>query len=315
VPVTTRSPLVAVLPAGVRSWATEAVVAGGGTVVAPSDAEALVWTATGLQPGGGPDDLKAVLAGYPRIRWIQLPWAGVEPYADAGVFDQGHVWTSGKGVYARPVAEHALALALAGLHQIKGFSRATGWTAQAGDDLLGRRVAIFGGGGITEVLVDLLQPFGGHITVVRRHPAPMTGADQVVGWADREAVLRGADVVFLALALTSETDGFLGRPQLAAMPAHAWLVNVARGRHVVTDDLVAALRDGVIAGAALDVTEPEPLPDGHPLWDLPNCLITPHTANTTEMATPLLSARIATNVGRFAAGEELVGLVDAGLGY
>ncbi len=81
------------------------------------------------------------------------------------------------------------------------------------------------------------------------------------------------------------------------MEQHAWLVNVARGRHVVTDDLVWALRKGVIGGAGLDVTDPEPLPDDHPLWSLPNCIITPHVGNTPEMAVPLLSERIATNVG------------------
>lgn len=95
----------------------------------------------------------------------------------------------------------------------------------------------------------------------------------------------------------------------------AWLVTVARGRHVDTDALVAALRDGTIRGAGLDVTEPEPLPDGHPLWDLPNVILTPHTANTQEVAGPRLSRRIADNVRRFANGGELVGTVDAGHGY
>ena len=99
------------------------------------------------------------------------------------------------------------------------------------------------------------------------------------------------------------------------MEEHAWLVNVARGPHVVTDDLVEALRDGAIGGAGLDVTDPEPLPDGHPLWSLPNCVITPHVGNTREMAVPLLSARIAENVRRWAAGEELIGPVDPTLGY
>ena len=99
------------------------------------------------------------------------------------------------------------------------------------------------------------------------------------------------------------------------MEPHAWLVNVARGRHVDTDALVRALGDGRIGGAALDVTEPEPLPDGHPLWSLPNVIVTPHTANTQEMAVPLLSARITENVRRFAAGEDLVGPVDGSLGY
>jgi len=92
-------------------------------------------------------------------------------------------------------------------------------------------------------------------------------------------------------------------------------VNVARGGHVVTDDLVDALRGQVVGGAALDVTDPEPLPSDHPLWGLPNCLITPHTANTAEMAEPLLTARIRENVRRFVAGEPLIGAVDPDLAY
>ena len=99
------------------------------------------------------------------------------------------------------------------------------------------------------------------------------------------------------------------------MEEHAWLVNVARGRHIVTDDLVDALRAGTIGGAGLDVTDPEPLPDGHPLWSMPNCVITPHIGNTQAMAKPLLSARITENVRRWAAGEELLGPVDPALGY
>jgi phosphoglycerate dehydrogenase-like enzyme len=94
-----------------------------------------------------------------------------------------------------------------------------------------------------------------------------------------------------------------------------WLVNVARGGHLNTDALVEALRQGSIAGAALDVTDPEPLPDGHALWDLANCIITPHTADTIEMVLPLLAERIRTNVALFAADETLVGLVDPAAGY
>jgi phosphoglycerate dehydrogenase-like enzyme len=103
--------------------------------------------------------------------------------------------------------------------------------------------------------------------------------------------------------------------ELELMERHAWLVNVARGQHVVTDDLVAALREGIIGGAGLDVTDPEPLPQGHPLWSLPNCIITPHVGNTPEMAVPLLSERITANVRRFAADEELLGSVHVHLGY
>ena len=124
-----------------------------------------------------------------------------------------------------------------------------------------------------------------------------------------------ADLVVVALALTPETTGIIGAKELAAMERHAALVNVARGRHVVTTDLVDALENGVIGGAGLDVTDPEPLPDGHPLWRAPNCVITPHTANTLAMARKPLSARITENVRRFAAGEPLIGPVDPVLGY
>ncbi len=298
-----------------RPWAADAVRSGGGTVVQPGDAEALVWTATGFEPGFRPNDLVALLKQHQAIRWVQLPWAGVEPFVEGGIFDRDHVWTSGKGVYARPVAEHALALALAGLRHLKAYSEARAWTAQAGTTLVDGRATVFGGGGTTEELVDLLQPFRCRITVVRKRPAPMQGVHPVLGWEQRYEALPGADAVFLALALTPETARSFGRHEFEAMERHAWLVNVARGGHVVTDELVDALTQHTIGGAALDVTDPEPLPDGHPLWALPNCLITPHTANTYEMAIPLLTARIAENVRRYAAGEPLLGLVEPALGY
>ncbi|HSS10173.1 MAG TPA: NAD(P)-dependent oxidoreductase, partial [Acidimicrobiales bacterium] len=212
-----NTPRIAVLPADVRPWAAEAVRSGGALVAAPADAEALVWTATGFEPGFRPDDLIATLKEHPGIRWVQLPWAGVEPYAAADAFDHEHVWTSGKGIYARPVAEHALALALAGLRRLKVYAEARSWTAQSGTSLVDGRVTIFGGGGITEELVGLLEPFRCRITVVRKRPVSMPGVSQVVGWDQRDQVLAEADAVFLALALTSETAGFFGRSQLVGM--------------------------------------------------------------------------------------------------
>jgi phosphoglycerate dehydrogenase-like enzyme len=316
----TAAPRIAVLPPDVRPWGADAVRAGGGVVVDVAEADALVWTATGWDAGYQPSDLAQLLESNPGIGWIQLPWAGVEPFTAAGVIDSAHVWTCGKGVYAQPVAEHALALALAGLHHLKPYSEARSWTDQAGVGLAGGRVCVFGGGGIAQALIGLLAPFECHITVVRKRPEAMAAVDTVIGWdefgsAMGPEALGEADLVVLALALTPETTGFFGRPQFDAMASHAWLVNVARGRHVVTGDLVDALAAASIGGAALDVTEPEPLPDRHRLWTLPNCLITPHTGNTYEMAIPLLSARIADNVGRFGAGEALLGRVLPDLGY
>ena len=128
-------------------------------------------------------------------------------------------------------------------------------------------------------------------------------------------VLPNADAVVLACALTPETTGLIGARELALMKHDAWLVNVGRGKLIVTDDLVAALRERRIGGATLDVTDPEPLPKDHPLWALDNCLITPHIGNTRAMAVPLLTERVIANCRLFAAGQPLIGVVDVALGY
>jgi phosphoglycerate dehydrogenase-like enzyme len=309
--MTAPAPQVAVAPEPAATWVADAVRAGGGEVVPVAEAEALVWTSP-----RGTDDLRAVLEAAPGIRWVQLPWAGVEEFVRAGMFDDGRTWTCGKGVYAEPVAEHALALALAGLRHLPERIRATSWGRQSGLSLYDANVTIVGAGGITRCLVDLLTPMRTEVTVLRRDASlPFDGAARTLGIDRLHDALPGADVVVLALALTPETERVIGAAELARMAPHAWLVNVARGRHVDTDALVEALREGRIGGAGLDVTEPEPLPDGHPLWTLPNVILTPHTANTQEMARPLLSARITENVRRYAAGEPLIGPVDATHGY
>ena len=299
---------IAVQPPNSPEWVRDAGIAGGGHIVEPADASAIVWTAARNASG-----LREVLDANAHLEWVQVPFAGIENFVP--ILDDSRIWTCGKGVYAEPVAEHALALALAGMRHISSYSRATQWTGPAGRNLLGAAVTIVGGGGITESLVRLLQPFNCSITVVRRTVEDIEGVDTVVGQENLVDALAGADVVFLALSLTRETIGLIGRPELEVMEPHAWIINVARGGHIVTDDLVWALQNNVIGGAALDVTDPEPLPENHPLWSLPNCIITPHVGNTPEMAVPLLSARITENVKRFINDETLIGLVDVRHGY
>jgi phosphoglycerate dehydrogenase-like enzyme len=301
---------IAVAPPGRAGHLVDAVAAGGGEVGDVDDADALVWT-----DPDDPDGLGRVLDEHRRLVWIQLPWAGIEPYAEVVRAHADRTWTSGKGVYAEPVAEHALALALAGRRHLGPYARAGTWTGQRGEYLLGTRVTIVGGGGITRSLLRLLAPFGCDVTVVRRSPEALEGATRVVPDDRLDEALTGADVVVLALALVPETEGLIDRRRLGLLAPGACLVNVARGAHVVTDDLVAALRDGPLGSAGLDVTDPEPLPDGHPLWDLPNAIVTPHTGNTAEMAVPLLSARVTENVRRWLAGETLLGPIDPDLGY
>ena len=303
-----RAPRIAVLPAPAADWIVEAVTAGGGHVVDVDRAEALVWT----NPRD-PQGLEESLVSGPEIRWVQLPYAGVEHFVH--LFDDDRSWTCGKGVYAPPVAEMALTLALAGLRGIGTYATLQSWSGPIGRNLHGARVTVLGGGGITEALVGLLRPFDCHLTVVRNRVQEMEGVDEVLE-ADRYVdALPGADLVVLALALTPDTEGLIGRSEFEAMERHAWLVNVARGRHVITDHLVEALRDGVIGGAGLDVTDPEPLPEGHPLWAMDNCIITPHVGNTPEMARPLLFKRIKSNVKRFARDDALLGPIDPELGY
>jgi phosphoglycerate dehydrogenase-like enzyme len=304
----TDAPRIALVPERAPTWMADAVTAGGGHLVEPKEAEGLVW--------GSPvdaDGLGAALRGATSVRWVQLPWAGVEHFVH--LMDDDRLWTCGKGVYAEPVAEMALTLALAGMRGLGTYARAASWEKPQGVNLLGARVTILGGGGITESLLRLLKPFDCHVTVVRNRVQDMDGADVVLESDLLTDSLPGADLVVVALALTPDTEGIISASELGLMEPHAWLVNVARGRHIVTDDLVAALRDGVIGGAGLDVTDPEPLPDGHPLWALPNCIITPHVANTPDMAQPLLAERITQNVRRFGRGEELIGPVDPELGY
>jgi phosphoglycerate dehydrogenase-like enzyme len=301
----------AVGPDGVDAWLADAVRAGGAEVVDVAEADALLWAAPD-DPGG----LADLLATHgDRLGWVQLPWAGVEPYL--GVMDADRTWTCGKGVYAEPVAELALTLALAGRRGLGKYARARWWRQHGpiGTNLGGASVTVLGGGGITQALLRLLGPFDCDVTVVRREPAPLAGATRVVGPDGTDAALEGADLVVLALALTPETRGLIDARRLGLLGPTTWLVNVARGAHVVTDDLVDALVRGTIGGAGLDVTDPEPLPEDHLLWDLPNCIITPHVGNTPEMARPLLAERISTNVRRWLDGRPLIGGVDVARGY
>jgi phosphoglycerate dehydrogenase-like enzyme len=301
-------PRIAVGPHGVADWARDAVRDGGGEVVEPSEAQGLIWTDFDTT-----DQLVATLARNPGIAWVQVPFSGVETYLP--YIDATRTWTSAKGVFGGAVAELALALLLGGMRHVAGYAREQQWTEDHGRSLFGARVTILGAGGIAQALISLLQPFNCHITVVRNRQGDLPEVDKVVTTPELNTALSEADAVVMAVALTPQTHDIMGRRQFEVMQSHAWLVNVGRGKQIVTDDLVWALETGEIGGAALDVTNPEPLPIGHPLWSLPNCIITPHVGNTAEMVPPLLALRIAENVRRFANGEQLIGIIDQSVGY
>ncbi len=285
-----------------------AVVDAGGRLGGLADAGALIWA----DPKAAAD-FPGIIAQAPHVSWIQLPYAGINPFVEH--LDADHIWTCGKGTYARPVAEYALGAILAGLRGFPTYARASTWGAPIGHNLDAAVVTIIGGGGIAGELLALLEPFSCETRVVRRTPRPMAGADLVVGTDELPTACAGADVVVVAAALTPETTGIVDETVLAAMADHGWVVNVGRGPHVVTADLLSALRTGGIGGAFLDVHDTEPLPDDSELWNEPNVVITPHIGNTPAMGLTLLATTVTENVGRWLRGDELVSLVDVEAGY
>jgi phosphoglycerate dehydrogenase-like enzyme len=304
---------IAVLPEPEQRF-VDAVEAGGG-IVRPLDDEtrAVVWLSSSQ-----PEVLRETLDSHPAIEWVQLPWAGVDAFADllADYGDRKLVFTSAKGAYSQPVAEHALALTLALLRQLPRKARSTAWAEEeTGLSLFGATVVLVGAGGIALEIMRLLAPFDCAVTIVRRSAEPVPGAVRTVTTDRLAEVLPDADVVILAAASTNETARMLGAEQFAAMKPSAVLVNIARGALVDTDALAAALADGTIDGAGLDVTDPEPLPDGHALWSEPGCIITSHNADTKAMTRPLLAARLSTNVEAFLGDGRFVGVVDVVKGY
>lgn len=286
----------------------DAVVRGGGTLASIDEAEALVWA----DPGRA-DMFPAIAAAGTSVEWIQLPYAGIETFGDY-LFD-GPEWTCGKGVYATPVAEHALAMMLAGRRDLHKFIPATTWGDRTGENLLGTTITILGGGGIAEEFLKLIEPFGCQTNVVRRSPEPVSGATRTVTPARLHELLPRTDVLLIAWALTDETRHAVNAEVFAALPDHAWIINVGRGQHIDQAALVTALQTGAIGGAGIDVTDPEPLPDDSPLWQIPNCIITPHVGNTAEMGLPLLAKRVTENTRAFVAGAPLIGTVDIAAGY
>jgi phosphoglycerate dehydrogenase-like enzyme len=276
----------------------EAVSAAGGRIAGLGEADALVWLDP--SPESFPDELPE------GVRWVQLPLAGVELWLDR--IDRDRAWTAAD--YGRPVAEHALMLMLAGARQLATFARATSWSRPPLATLDGATVAIVGAGGIGRALIEMLEPFRVEVLAVTRR-----GRDGTIP-ADRLGeVWPRAHHVVLAAPATASTRHMVGAAELEAMRDDAWLVNVARGSLVDTDALIDALRRGAIGGAALDVTDPEPLPDGHPLWREPRALITPHVANPDATLHRYLAELVRENVARLDAGEELLARIDPDAGY
>ncbi len=247
----------------------------------------------------------AMLARMPRLRMVQSLTAGVEHLA--GRIPDGVALCSGRGIHSASTAELALTLVLASLRGLPGFVRAQDrheWTQGFRSSLADRRVLILGYGDIGAAIEDRLVPF--EVDVVR---VARTARDGVHAMADLPGLLPTVDVVVLVVPLTDETRHLVDADFLAAMKDGALLVNVARGGVVDTEALVAALHTGRLH-AALDVTDPEPPPPGHPLWSAPHLLLTPHVGGPTSAFQPRAERLVRAQLIRFAAGEPLANVVS-----
>jgi phosphoglycerate dehydrogenase-like enzyme len=208
-----------------------------------------------------------------------------------------------------------LALLLAAAKGLPQAARARSWSAHRPRRLAGSTVGLVGAGGIGRHLAQLLAPLRPRILAVNRSEADVPGAAETVGPSGLHDVLARSDYAVLSAPLTASTRRLIGREELELLGPNGWLINVGRGAVVDTDALVAALKAGSLAGACLDVTEPEPLPDGHQLWSLPNVLVTPHAANPPGTHLPALAARIEENLRRYRNGQPLLGVIDLEHGY
>jgi phosphoglycerate dehydrogenase-like enzyme len=248
-----------------------------------------------------------------RLRFIQSISAGVDQYSRDSLSARGIRLASAQGANERAVAEHAMALILAlarQLHSARDNQARHVWRGMISDlalredELGGKTLLIVGLGRIGSRLAGLAHAFGMRAVAVKRNPAAgADAADSVVGEDRLMEVLPQADVVALTCPLNATTEKLIGERALAAMKPSAWLVNVARGRVVDEPALIAAMRAGRIAGAALDCTVEEPLPATSPLWDLPNVLITPHTAGETRRYEDNVIDLLLENLGRLWRGE------------
>jgi phosphoglycerate dehydrogenase-like enzyme len=265
------------------------------------------------------------LAAAPKLRWIQTLNVGVEGCVGVpGLAARRILLTNMQRTSAAPIAEHAIALMLAlgrGLPEAARQQQAGRWNPEAVTqpsmrEVGGRTMLVVGLGGIGTEVARRAHALGMRVIATRN--SSREGPDFVarVGLSDELLALAAeADVVVNAAPLTPATTDMFDRAFFDAMKPGGWFINVARGRSVVTEDLVAALRDGRLAGAGLDVTEPEPLPEGHALWSLPNVIITPHVAAQSDVQSGRYAALLHENLRRYAAGERMLNVVDIARGY
>lgn len=265
-------------------------------------------------------------AGYKRIleratglRWMHTASAGVENLLSDAIKERGISFTNSAGVHAVPIAEwvlHALLMIVKRGPRMLTAQREHRWERDVEfDELGGKTLTILGAGGIGQQIARRAAGFGMRIWGINRSGREVSGFERIVSGEQWRDLLPETDFLVIATPLTAATQHLIGQPELEALPDHAWLINIARGAIVDEPALVAALQNGVIAGAALDTFEQEPLPAESPLWTLPNVLISPHNSGSSPRSTDRVVDLFIENLQRFVADQPLRNVVDLEAGY
>lgn len=276
-----------------------------------SDAE--VFLATGKME-------ERLVRNAPQLKWIQTLSAGVDGLPLPAVCERGIRLTNARGIHRIQMSEFAMLYMLqwarrADLHLTNQKNKIWGKHVPVGE-LYGRTVGILGSGSIGQAVAEKARVFGMKTLGYSRSGQPSSGFDAV--YSGREGLLEllaASDYVVLLLPSTPETKHFLTMEELRVMKPSSFLINLARGSVVNEEDLVQALREGVIGGAALDVFETEPLPLSSPLWELPHVFITPHVAGLSPHYMERAAEIVYENLRRYLEGRELINMVDPAVGY
>jgi phosphoglycerate dehydrogenase-like enzyme len=284
------------------------------------------------------DAFDRLLIRAPRLSWVHSATSGVERALTPAALERGLVVTNARGVFSRPIAEYVLMMILSvsrRLPQLLELQRERTWQPLEGAELRDVTVGIVGLGSIGRAVGALATAFGCRVVAVRRRPdqdGTGTGAgeggsageertfgeamlDRVGGPETLPELLGESDFIVLAAPLTPETEDMINATTLAMVKPGAWLINVARGRLIDERALLRALRDGPLGGAVLDTFRDEPLPPMSSFYDLPNVIVTPHTAWSSGRVLDRSVELFCDNLRRFAAGEPLLNVVDPAAGY
>ena len=275
-----------------------------------------------------------LLVRAPHLTWVHSATSGVERALTPAALARDILVTNARGVFSRPIAEHVLLMILAvsrHLPQLIELQHERTWQPLEGRELRELTIGIVGYGSLGRSVASLASAFGARVIAMRRRPEAGDESgrstdeddgfpfeprlDRVVGPDGLHELLAESDIVVLAAPLTAETEGMIDEAAVAAMKRDAWLINVARGRLIDDTALIRALRENRIGGAALDAFRDEPLPQSSPYWELPNVILTPHTAWSSARVLDRSIALFCDNLVRFSRGEPLRNVVDPAAGY